>query len=142
MGIGTEEPKTAILRRIREGLGKAQGRAEKLKRTNTRLIYLSLSSSTIATALAGLTAAVGPLAGEGPPAWRLTCAAIAVVTALSGLLSGMHQRMNISDQLARAITCAGRFRALEVALTVTGRDVLQVAKEYEELIANYQEYVV
>lgn len=141
MEIVPEEPRVAMLRRIRDGLQKAEARTDRLRRTNTRLVYLSLSSSTLATALAGVTAAAGPIAGEGPPAWRVTCAAVAVLTALSGLLSGVHQRLNISEQLAKAIACAGRLRGLELALTVTGRNVVEVARDYEDVVAGYPEYV-
>lgn len=135
-------PKDQMLARIRDGLARAEERASSLRRTNNRLIWLTLITSAVATGLAGITAAAGPLAGEGPPAWRVTCGAIAVLTAVSGLLSGTHQRMNVSDRLARAISCAGRLRSLEIALTVSGRDVLDVARDYEEVVAGYQEYVV
>lgn len=138
----TGDPKTAMLERIRTSLRTAEAHAGRLKRTNTRLIWLSLTGTSLATILAGATAAAGPLAGEGTPAWRLTCGAIAVLTALSGLLSGFHQRMNISERLANALACAGRLRGLELALTVTERDVREVAGDYEDVVAGYQEFIV
>ncbi len=36
----------------------------------------------------------------------------------------------------------GKLRALELGLTVTGRDVAEVAREYEEVIAAHQEFVL
>jgi hypothetical protein len=138
----THDPKAAMPERIQSGLRTAEAHARRLKRLNTRLIWLSLIGTSLATVLAGVTAAAGPLAGEGTPAWRLTCGAIAVLTALSGLLSGFHQRMNISERLANALACAGRLRGLELALTVTGRNVQEVAADYEDVVTGYQEYIV
>lgn len=138
----TVDSKAAMLERLQTSLRAAEGHAERLKRTNTRLIWLSLTGSSLATLLAGITAAAGPLAGEGVPAWRLTCGAIAVLTALSGLLSGFHQRLNISERLGKALACAGRLRGLELALAVTGRDVREVAGDYEDVVAGYQEFIL
>lgn len=131
-----------MLRRIQESLRTASGRVASLRRTNGRLIWLSLIASALATILAAATAAAGPLAGEGPPAWRFTCGSIAVLTGFSGLLTGAHQRLNVSEKLAGAMASVGKLRALELGLTVTGRDVAEVAREYEEVIAAHQEFVL
>ncbi|HEX7069358.1 MAG TPA: hypothetical protein VF190_01070, partial [Rhodothermales bacterium] len=132
----------AMLGRIREGLGKVDKRVATLRRTNDRLVWLSIATSAIATVLAAATAAAGPLVGEGPPAWRFTCGSVAVLTGFSGILTGAHQRLNVTEKLAMSIACAGKLRALELALTVTGRDVMEVAREYEDIVASYQEYLV
>ena len=137
-----DAPKEAMLARIRDGLKKVEARAGSLRRTSSRLVWLSLIASAIATILAGATAAAGPLVGEGPPAWRFTCGGIAVLTGFSGLLTGAHQRFNVSEKLAGALACAGKLCSLELALAVTGRDVVDVAPEYEDVVAANQEYLV
>lgn len=131
----------ALLVRIKDGLNRSGSRTAELRRANSRLIWLSLIASAVATMLAAVTAAAGPLAGEGPPAWRLTCGSIAVLTGMSGLLTGAHQRLNVSEKLASAIACTGKLRSMELALTVTGRDPGEVARDYEDLVATYQEFL-
>ena len=142
MDAPMNEQRIALLSRIKESLVKVESNAARIKRSNTRLLYSSLVASAIATALAGLTAAIGPLAGQGASAWKITCGAVAVLTGFSGLFTGIHQKFSISEKLARAMTCAGRLRALEIALSITLRDPIEVAKEYEELSANYQEILI
>ncbi len=137
MDTGTDDPRAAMLTRVRSSLSRAETRARRLRSQNARLIYSSLIASAVATVLAGLTAALGPLAGTGPRAWSVTCGVIAVFTAMAGVLSGIHQKLSVPEQLANAVTCAGRLRALEVALTVTMRDPTEVAREYEEVTARH-----
>lgn len=126
-----------LLQRIQKDLRHAETKAERLRRNNVRLIAASLVASALATALAGITAAVGPLAGEGPPAWRWTCGLIALVTATAGLLTGIHQRLNVAEQLAQSLACAGRLRALELSLALRRREAQDLARDYEELVATY-----
>jgi hypothetical protein len=137
-----EEVRSLIVMRITENLGRVEGRVADLRRTNVRITGLSLVLSTVATLLAGLTAAAGPLAGEGPPAWRVTCGIIAVVTAAAAFTTGAQQRFQIPEQLARALACVGRLRGLELSLRLGRVDTEQAGHEYEQLIATYPEELV
>ena len=128
-----------LLERIRADLRRIEARSRELDRLDFRLVASSLAATALATVLAGLTAAAGPLAGEGPPAWRLTCGAIAVITALSGALTGAHQRFRVPERRAQALTCLGRLRALELALGISRRDPTDVAREYQEVLAQHPE---
>ena len=125
--------------RIQDNLRRVEVRAARLRRVNVRVQSANLILTTLATLLAGLTAAAGPLVGEGPPAWRWTCGAIAVVTAAAGLTAGFHQRFQLPDQLARVLSCAGRLRSLELGLQLARLSPQEASHEYEQLIASYPE---
>jgi hypothetical protein len=125
--------------RIQENLRRVDGTATRLRRVNVRVQSANLVLTTLATLLAGLTAAGGPLIGEGPPAWRWTCGAIAVITAAAGLTAGFHQRFQLPDKLARALSCAGRLRSLELGLQLSRLTPEEATHEYEQLIASYPE---
>ena len=136
MTVISEDPRTVLIERIRTDLQRVEGRAERLHRTNVRLIVASLIASGLATLLAGLTAATGPvLGGAGVSGWRWTCGIVAVVSGLAGLLTLVHQRLQVAENLAQSRACEGRLKALELALTVKGRDALDVARDYEEVLA-------
>jgi hypothetical protein len=137
-----EDAASLIVTRITENLRQVEMRVARLRRTNVRITGLSLLFSTAATLLAGLTAAAGPLAGEGPPAWRMTCGIIAVVTAATALVTGVQQRFQIPEQLARALAVAGRLRGLELSLRLSRVGPEQAGHEYEQLIATYPEELV
>jgi hypothetical protein len=125
--------------RIREDLLRAERIAARLRRLDTRLVVGILFTTAFATLVAGFAAAAGPPLGEGAPAWRLTCGFIAVLTALSGLLTGAHQRFQVAERRARALACSARLRALELAVGLSRRDVAEVAREYEEVVGQYPE---
>jgi len=131
-----------LLQKIKECLRKVEIISTNLKKSNSRYITISLVASALATLLAGLTAVLGPLAGQGASAWRFTCGAVAGFTALAGLMTGLHQRLSIGDRLAKAYACAGRLNALEIALTITKRDPVLVAKEFEEVTASYPDFIL
>jgi hypothetical protein len=134
----TENPRTMILGRIREHVTRAEAKACRLRRTNTMLIFVSTAASAVAAMLAGLTAARGPMVGQGPSGWRLTCGAVAVLSGCAGLVSGLHQQLAVTDRLTKTLDCAGKLRSLEIALTVNYRDPAEVSKDYEQVIREYQ----
>jgi hypothetical protein len=80
--------------------------------------------------------------GKGPPAWKLTCGVVAGLTACSTLLSGIHKQLAVPERLGKAMACIGKLRALEIDLTLGNRDIVQVAKEYQELAVNYPEFIL
>ena len=137
MQSASEDVRLTLLPRVQEHLRRVEARSQRLRRANLQLVAGSLATSAIATAVAGLTAVMGPLAGQGPPAWRWTCGLVALVTAASGLLTGLHQRLSVPEQLARAIACAGRLRALELGLSLSQRDAKDAVRDYEEIVATH-----
>lgn len=133
----TEDPRGLLLQRVRADLQRAEAKAERLRRMNLRLILATLAASALATLLAGVTAATGPVVGAGPMAWRWTCGVIALVTGFSGLMTSVQQRFNIADHLAQSLACTGRLRALELSLTLQQRDARELVRDYEEVVANH-----
>lgn len=138
----TSEQKDAMLNRIRDGLGRSEARATILRQRSSRFIIVNLVCGALGTIVAGLAAAAGPAIGTGPHAWKLTCAAVAVLTACSTLFSGLNQQLAMPDRLAKATTCVARLRALEMEITVTHRDLMEVTRQYEDVVANYQEFLL
>jgi hypothetical protein len=142
MESSVDAERNVVRERIKESLQKVNAQAVKLRNANFRLVTVSLCVSALATLLAGLTAALGPLAGQGPSAWKLTCAAVAGFTALAGLMTGLHQKLSISDKLAKSFACAGRLNSLEISLALSKKDPETAVKEYEELLTSYPELLV
>jgi hypothetical protein len=139
MATVADDPRTALLDRLRDDLSRANRMAARLDRINTRLLTGSLTASALSTVIAGLTAARGPLVGAGPPAWRWTCGVAAAISAVAGLLTGTHQRFTIAERLARARACTGQLRALEAGLGMGARDAGEGARQYEEIVRQHPE---
>lgn len=140
MQTTASDGRTFLLQRIEQHLRAAEAASLSLRRANLYLVAASLCTAALATLIAGLTAATGPLAGEGPPAWRWTCGVIAVVTATSGILTGLLQHLRLQERSAQALACTGRLRALHVALGLARRDPGDVARDYEEVLSQYPEF--
>ena len=137
----TSEQRDAMLERIRDSLRTAENRAQSLRRRSSRYILVNLVCGALGTVVAGLAAAAGPMAGTGPHAWKVTCAAVAVLTAAATLCSGLNQQLAIPDRLAKPTTCVARLRALEMEITVTHRDLAEVTRQYEDVVGSYQEFM-
>ena len=134
--------RTVLVSRIQEHLRRVEGKVGRLRRLNVRVVSANLDCSTLATLVAGLTAASGPLMGEGASAWRWTCGIVAVVTAGTGLTTLLQQRLKVPEQLARSLTCAGKLRSLELALQLARVAPEEVGQEYEQLITTYPEELI
>ena len=113
-----------------------------MKKKNSRYITTGIVASALSTVIAGTAAAVGPVIGQGAPAWKLTCAAVAVCTGVATVFAGLQKQLSIAERLAKATACSGKLRSLEFAITVNNRDTLEVAQEYEGVIANYSDVLL
>jgi hypothetical protein len=140
MHTTASDGRSFLLQRIEQNLRAVEAVAYRLRRTSVRLVAASLGATGAATLAAGMTAATGPLAGEGPPAWRWTCGLIAVATAASGVLTGLQQHLRFPERSAQAQACAGRLRALHVAVGLSRRAPDEVAREDEEILTQYPEF--
>lgn len=137
-----DEQRNALLTKVRDGLKRGETRVGRLRTKNSRFIIGSIVFGALSTVLAGVTAAAGPIAGAGPPAWRWTCGIVAVLTATATVLSTLHRQLSITENLARATACVGKLSALEFALTVSGRGTDDCAHEYETVITTYHDVIV
>lgn len=136
-----QDQRDELLQRVQTSLRRAEGHMVHLRREDSGLVYTSLTASSLGTVVAGLVAAFGPTLGKGPPAWKITCAVVALLTACATLLSGIHKQLAIPTRLGKACACVLKLRALEIDMTLGNRDLVQVAKEYQELAVNYLEFV-
>lgn len=129
---------------IKQSLQKAEARVSALRKTNSRYIVISLVASVLATFLAGSTAFFGPLAGQGPPAWKWTCGITAVFTATATIFTGLHKQLSIPEKLSRATECVGKLRAIDFSLQNLNNESekAELINEYKKVIEVYSEYVI
>lgn len=127
---------------ILESLARAESHVSRLRKANTRFIYVSLIASVLATLIAGLTAFTGPIVGVGPPAWKWTCGVVAIFTATATVFTGLHKQLTISDRLAKATECTGKLKSLRISLTDSDINKEEILKEYRKIIEGYNEYLV
>lgn len=135
----TSDTKMLLLQEIRRRRQQAVKQVRSLRRNHSWMTYSGATCSGLATLIAGWAAATGPIVGEGTPAWKMTCGVVAVFTAAAGMLAGVQQGSHLADRLSRLAAHAAKLGALEVALTVSGRDPSEVAREYETLISENTE---
>jgi hypothetical protein len=72
-GAFTPSVRKALTQRVRLSLRKAEEHTSGLQKTNSRLLVVSIVSSSAATFVAGFTAANGPVVGEGTAGWIIAC---------------------------------------------------------------------
>jgi hypothetical protein len=132
------DPLTA---RVTDGLRVAMGHVSRLRKTNLRLVIASFACSLGTTLVAGVTAVQGPVVGEGIPGWRLACLVASGLGSVSAVLTGLGQQMKLTDKRAEALQCVGQLKAIEASLATGSRPRTEVAKEYEEVIRRYPEYL-
>ena len=140
----TQEPtqnREAFARRVNESLRKAEDYASRLQQTSTRLLASSIASSAATTLVTAVTAAQGPIVGEGPTGWRISCIVAAIFGFATTLLVGLNQQLKISDRLTQGNECAGRLKALDVAIATGSRSWDEITKEYEQVMRTYPEPV-
>lgn len=129
---------------IISSLRTAEEKLKKLRETNTKFIVISLIASVLATLLAGSTAFLGPLAGQGPPAWKWTCGIVAVFTATATVFTGLHKQLTISERLAKATECVGKLRAIDFSISnaATEEEKKAAASEYKKVLEVYSEFFI
>ncbi|MBX7042186.1 MAG: hypothetical protein K1X85_04710 [Ignavibacteria bacterium] len=128
---------------IRKSIAKAESLVAKLRKTNSRYIVISLAASVLATLLAGLTAFTGPVAGQGPPAWKWTCGIVAVFTATATIFTGLQKQLMITEKLSKATECVGKLRSIDFTLSNSEKDEERkdALSEYKKVLEVYSEYV-
>ena len=133
-----------MLKDIQESLNKAQIQVAKLRKTNSRFIYISLIASVFATLIAGSTAFAGPIVGQGPPAWKWTCGIVAVFTATATVFTGLHKQLTISERLAKATECVGKLKSVQISLEnpdLKDTDKTEILREYKKVVEVYSEFI-
>jgi hypothetical protein len=123
--------------RVRGSLNKAEEYVSRLEKVNTRILVLGVTSSSAAALVTGVTAASGPIVGEGIPGWRLACIVGAVLAFVSSVFVGLNQQLRIGDRLSEGHQCSGRLRFLDLAIETGSRDWDDITKEYEAIVTAY-----
>ncbi len=142
MAVETSENNALFAKRIEQSLAKAELQVKSLRSTNSRLGIASLSSSAVTTVVAGVTAAAGPLVGEGIPAWRSACIVAAIFGLVGTISAGLLQQFKFEERLLQGNQCIGKLKALDVALATGRRSLDEIGLEYEELARQYPEYIL
>jgi hypothetical protein len=142
MSDSSTDSRSALHERIREGIRKSDQQSADLKKKNSRYLVISIIAGALSTVIAASAAALGPALGEGAPAWKATCAVVALFTGVGTVFTGLQKQLSVAERLAKAIACSGKLHSLEFALTVNNRDTAEVAKEYENVLANYPDFLL
>ena len=137
MSQESENKHEALARRVRASLDKARRHASRLKTMSTRLLILGVVNSGVSTLITGVTAAGGPIVGEGIPGWRLACIAGAVFGFATTVSVGLNQQLRFGDRLSEANECLGRLKFLDVAIDTGSRSWDEISKEYESILKTY-----
>jgi len=128
-----------IAQRLTQHIQQAKAYGTGLKRVRTLLVSGALAGSGLATVVAGVTAASGPVVGSGPAGWSLACTVAAVLSLLGGVSAGMKEQLQVSERAAKATECLGRLGALEASLVTGIRGHTEIAAEYESILKAYPE---
>ncbi len=133
-----------MIKQVQESLSKAQANLTKLRKTNSRFIYISLIASVLATLIAGLTAFSGPIAGQGTSAWKWTCGIVAIFTAGAAVFTGLQKQLTISERLAKVIECVGKLKSILIGMEnadMDSSDKKEFVTEYKKVVEIYSEYI-
>ncbi len=131
----------ALGQRVRASLQKTEERTAGLRKANTRLLVSGMASSAASTLVAGITAAQGPIIGEGAEGWRVACIVAAVFGFVATVCTGLTQQLKISDRLSKGNQCLGKLRSLDLAITTSSRSWEEIIQEYQEIVKGYPELV-
>jgi ABC-type uncharacterized transport system substrate-binding protein len=135
------EDRQALVTKVRGSLEKTETATRELRKSEKRLVVVSISSSAACTLVAGVTAAQGPVFMTGIPGWRLACVVSAILAFVATVSTGISQHMRIGDQLATVNQCAGRLRSLDVVASMGNRDWKEVTDEYADIARSFPDYV-
>jgi hypothetical protein len=136
------EPKgTLLAERVQTSLHKAERQVSRLRKTTTRLLVTSILSSAATTLVTGITAAAGPIVGEGIPGWRLACTVGAVLAFLATVCVGLNEQLRMGDRVSRGQQGVGRLRALDLALATGTRNEEHLLQEYEQVLREWSDLV-
>ena len=86
------QDRTALTERVKASINKAAGLVAGFRKTNTRLLTATIFSSAASSLVAGITAAAGPVVGEGTEGWRVACIIAAVFGFISTVATGIGQQ--------------------------------------------------
>jgi len=140
MAESSTQDHEALAQQVKADLEKAERIVADLRKTNTRLLIASVTSSGASTFVAGLTASQGPMVGQGVAGWRLACIVAAAFGLVSTVSTGLIQQLKISDRKSEGMECVGKLRSLDLTLATGTPDLEKVVKKYREIAETYPEF--
>jgi hypothetical protein len=141
MGIENKKDKTGLIKQVKSSLNKAEKAVSKHKRANTTTLVTSFTFSAIATLVAGITSAAGPVIGSGIEGWRAACIVAAILSFASTIITGISQQLKLSDRLLEGSQCVAKLRTLDIGLTIGSRSWDDVIRDYEEIVKTYPQLI-
>lgn len=139
MEIPTSQKSERLAQSIQETLAWVERDAARLGTLNASFLIGGIVTSAATTLVNGITAAEGPLVGEGVPGWRLACIAGAVLAFITTVCMGVSQQLKLTARSAKASECAGRLRSLIISLDIGNRSVEDVSEEYARVLTEFAE---
>ena len=126
---------------IKASLQKAEGIVSGYQKNHTLLLVMTIVSSAGATAVAGITAAVGPAVSLGDEGWKIACIIAAVLGLVSTISTGLSAQLKISDRLLEGRQGLGKLKHLNVVITTGSIGWEEIAKEYEGIAQEYPDLI-
>jgi hypothetical protein len=139
MARESNQDNKAFAQIVKDSLQQTQVHIASLRKTNTWLLLTGIVSSAATTLVAGGTAVTGPVVGDGVAGWRLACIVAAIFAFTSTVCTAFTQQLRISERLTQGVQCAGRLRALDLAIATGNQSWEDITKEYGEIVKGYPE---
>jgi hypothetical protein len=139
MAENQDTQREEITKRVRESLHAAEAYARKYRILDIRLLIISIVFGAAATVLTGGTAAAGQPALQAFGGWQTLCYLVAFITAIGTIAGALHKTLQVSDRRASAVSCVAKLRALELALTLTGKDPKEAAETYQQILQEHSD---
>jgi len=140
MGSSADSTASPQLQWIKSGLRAADSHVRRLRRADTWAIIIGTAASAVAAFIAGVTAIEKQPVGTG--SWASSCGVAALLSLAAGLATGLHKGLGISTRLTKASACSGKLRALDLAATMGGRAAPDLARECEQVAAEYPDFLI
>ena len=141
MGNTSVTQNDALTHDIHESLKNAEFKASRSRKFNSILLVTSSITAATSTLIAGITAANGPVIGEGTSGWVISCIIAAVFGFVTTVCIGVNQGFGFAERLSRTNECAGRLKSLEVSIKTGRANWNDVASEYEQIIREFTEEI-
>lgn len=135
------EERTKVTESVKASLRKAGAIVSDYRKKKNRLLTTTMISSTAVTLVAGITAAIGPVAGTGVEGWRMACIIAAIFGFVSTVSTGLSEQLKISDRISDGSQGIGRLKYLDVLITTGNKSWEEITDEYEEIAKAYPDLI-
>ena len=126
---------------VKDHIHNVQKRTAGVRKTHSFLLFGSIAGSAVTTVVAGVTAAAGPVIGQGIPGWRFACSVAALFGFISTLATTLIEQLRVGERAVKGHQCVGRLKALEVNLVTGSSKWEEVTKEYAGILKEYSEFI-